>query len=120
MAAKGRNDMRTRFTCVGVVLVLLVMATTRMFGQAAPSASPSSATQTASSQTVTTALGVQPQYPGIGPTGDKLEAEMGAFKLRLYGTLLLNAAITTAPIFGQDVPLWTFPNTGTGVDQARS
>jgi len=103
--------MRNRFMCVGVVLALLAMAPVRMSGQQASFAPPASAAQTSSPQAGTAAVGAQPQYPGIGPTGDKLEAEMGAFKLRLYGTLLLNAAITTAPIVGQEVPLWTAPNT---------
>src|SRR5882757_2508804 len=104
--------MRNCFTCVGLCLILLAVAPVRMLAQAPSFAPPAAATQTAPSQSGE-GTGTQPQYPGIGPAGDKLEAEMGSFKLRLYGTLLLNAAISTAPIFGQDVPLWTFPNTGT-------
>jgi hypothetical protein len=101
--------MRNRFASAAVSLVLLFVAPAQMFGQAQSSAPQASATQTSSSGSGTSAAGAQPQYPGIGPAGDKLEGEMGAFKLRLYGTLLLNAAITTAPIFGQDLPLWTLP-----------
>jgi len=30
----------------------------------------------------------------------------------LYGTLLLNTAVSDGGIFGQDVPLWTLPSGG--------
>src|SRR5205085_9374 len=60
-----------------------------------------------------TAAGPAPTYPGHGPEGgDKLEGDLGSFRFRLYGTVLLNANVSDAAIFGQDVPLWTLPAAG--------
>jgi hypothetical protein len=99
-------------TCVGAALALLMAAPVRSFGQTASFAAPASAAQTAPSK-AGTSVGAEPQYPGIGPSGGKLEGELGAFRLRLFGTVLLNTAVSDAAIFGQDVPLWTLPGTGT-------
>ncbi len=62
---------------VGLVLALFVGSSARSFGQTS-FAPPASATQT-SPVTGTPAVGAQPKYPGIGPTEDKVEAEIGAF-----------------------------------------
>jgi hypothetical protein len=60
-----------------------------------------------------TTAGAQPHYPGIPPSQDKAEATVGAFKVRLYGTILFNLSASDAGVFGQELPLWTLPTTGT-------
>lgn len=87
-----------RCACLVALTALIIAAPTRSFGQTTPPRD---------------AVGAQPQYPGIGPADDaKVEAEVGALKVRFYGTLLLNTAVSDAAIFGQDVPLWTLPSAG--------
>jgi hypothetical protein len=54
-----------------------------------------------------------PQYPGIPPSQDKVETDIGSFKVRFYGTLLLNVAGSNGALYGQEVPLWTLPSGGT-------
>ena len=100
----------TNPACVGAAVAVLALAPARSSGQTASVAPAASATQT-SSDTGKSGTGAQPQYPGIGSAADRLEAELGAFKVRLYGTVLLNAAVSDAAIVGQDVPLWTVPGT---------
>jgi plastocyanin len=51
-------------------------------------------------------VGAHPSYPGIPPSQNKMEADIGPYKVRLYGTLLLNTSVSRGGIFGQDVPLW--------------
>src|SRR5438034_5887406 len=46
--------------------------------------------------------GAQPEYPGIPPTQNKVETQIGAYNVRLYGTLLLNTSVSTAGVVGQD------------------
>jgi hypothetical protein len=104
---------QNRSRCVGAVLALLAATPTPIFGQSVSLAPPASTTQASSAETGSPPVGARPQYPGIGPSGDKLEAEMGAFKIRLYGTVLLNTAVSDAAILGQDVPLWTLGTAGT-------
>jgi hypothetical protein len=52
----------------------------------------------------------QPAYPGIPPTGGKLEGALGAFTLRGYGTVLLNISASDSGVVGGDVPLWRLPH----------
>jgi hypothetical protein len=56
--------------------------------------------------------GAKPAYPGHPPS-DAVEGTIGSAKVRLFGTLLLNTAVSYGSIFGQDVPLWTLPSAGT-------
>ena len=53
--------------------------------------------------------GAQPEFPGIPPSQNKIEAQAGTYLLRVYGTLLLNTSVSTGGLVGQDVPLWTSP-----------
>jgi hypothetical protein len=53
----------------------------------------------------------QPQYPGIPPANGKLEAAIGSYHLRLYGTVLLNIQASDTPPIGGDVSLWAPPAT---------
>jgi hypothetical protein len=57
--------------------------------------------------------GAKPQYPGIPPSQEPVEGTLGSAKLRVYGTILLNTAVSSGAIFGQDVPLWTLATAGT-------
>jgi hypothetical protein len=57
-----------------------------------------------------TESGDEPSYPGIPPTGGKLEGTLGSFNLRLYGTILLNVSGSDSSIVGTDVPLWATPS----------
>ena len=108
---RRRSAQRHGSALVGAVLALLVVAPVRIFGQTVSLAPAASATQTYAGA-VASEVGAQPKYPGIGPAEGKVEAEMGAFKVRLYGTLLLNTAVSDAGVFGQDIPLWTLPTAG--------
>jgi hypothetical protein len=56
--------------------------------------------------------GAQPAYPGLPPTQDKVETEVGSVKVRIYGTVLLNLSVADAAVFGQELPLWTLPSAG--------
>ena len=47
-----------------------------------------------------------PRYPGIGPSKNKVEATFGNFKLRAYGTVLLNVSVSDSAEVGQETPLW--------------
>src|SRR4051794_21556967 len=85
---------RTRAACVGGVLAASLLMPVGAFGQA-------------------TGTGAQPNYPGIAPSQGKVETDIGAFKVRFYGTVLLNTSVSDAAVFGQDIPLWTLPSTGT-------
>jgi len=51
----------------------------------------------------------QPAYPGIPPSGGKVEGALGDFRLRVYGTVLLNISATDSSVVGGDVPLWATP-----------
>jgi hypothetical protein len=50
-----------------------------------------------------------PHYPGIGPSQKKVEATFGNFKLRVYGTVLLNVSVSDSAEVGQETPLWPLP-----------
>src|SRR5437016_2968825 len=80
---------RTGYASVGVVLVFVLVSATPIFGQT-PSFAASAAGQAYGGGDTSTTTGVKPQYPGIGPSEGKAEIEMGAYKVRLFGTLLLN------------------------------
>jgi hypothetical protein len=72
-----------------------------------------SSSRPASSTGTAAEAGAQPNYPGIPPSEDKVETTVGAFKVRLYGTVLFNLSASDAGVFGQELPLWTLPTTGT-------
>jgi hypothetical protein len=55
-------------------------------------------------------VGAQPSYPGLPHRGAKLEADIGPFKARFYGSILLNGQITDSGVFGQDLVLWPLPD----------
>jgi len=60
-------------------------------------------------QTQTPQYGTAPQevaYPGPMPPSEKAEGTFGPLKIRLYGTLLLNIAVSDSRVDGQDIPLW--------------
>ena len=83
-------------------------------GQQADSGSPSSSQQQSYGYgEESNAPGARPHYPGLPPSKEKLEAQLGSYRARFYGTVLLNIAATDRPIFGQDLPLWALPSTGT-------
>ena len=54
--------------------------------------------------------GVQPSYPGHGPSQGKAEGAIGSFNVRFYGTFLLNTSFSDTPPIGGDVPLWAPPS----------
>jgi hypothetical protein len=56
--------------------------------------------------------GAKPQYPGHPPS-QAVEGTLGSATVRVFGTILLNTAISDGAIFGQDVPLWSLSSTGT-------
>ena len=50
-----------------------------------------------------------PFYPGAPKSSSKLQAPIGDYILRVYGTLLLNISTSDTVQVGQDVPLWPLP-----------
>jgi hypothetical protein len=50
-----------------------------------------------------------PFYPGAPKTSSRLQAPIGDYILRVYGTLLLNISTSDTVQVGQDVPLWPLP-----------
>jgi hypothetical protein len=50
-----------------------------------------------------------PHYPGIGPSKKKLEATLGSFNFRVYGTVLMNVSVSDSAEVGQETPLWPLP-----------
>jgi len=50
-----------------------------------------------------------PFYPGAPKSSSKLQATVGDYIFRLYGTVLLNVSMSDAVIVGQEVPLWPLP-----------
>ncbi|MBZ5634756.1 MAG: hypothetical protein LAO55_16665 [Acidobacteriia bacterium] len=50
-----------------------------------------------------------PFYPGAPKSSSRLQAPIGDYILRLYGTLLLNISTSDTVQVGQDVPLWPLP-----------
>src|SRR5258708_27579310 len=51
-------------------------------------------------------MGAQPIYPGLPGPKNKVETPVGNYKVRFYGTVLLNIQGSDRVIVGQDVPLW--------------
>ena len=39
-----------------------------------------------------------------------METTVGPLKVRLYGTVLVNISVSDTNVAGQDVPLWSFPD----------
>jgi plastocyanin len=85
-----------------------------MVGSINGSAPPAASAQTSSAYGYDQApgTGAQPEYPGIPPSQNKVETEIGSYRVRFYGTVLLNTSVSRAGIFGQDIPLWTLPSGG--------
>jgi len=50
-----------------------------------------------------------PYYPGLPKSKTRLQATMGDFTVRFYGTILLNISTAGTAQVGQDVPLWPLP-----------
>jgi len=50
-----------------------------------------------------------PYYPGLPKSKTRLQATLGDFTVRFYGTLLLNISTAGTAQVGQDVPLWPLP-----------
>jgi hypothetical protein len=50
-----------------------------------------------------------PFYPGAPKSSSRLQAPIGDYILRVYGTLLLNISTSDTVQVGQDVPLWPLP-----------
>jgi hypothetical protein len=50
-----------------------------------------------------------PFYPGAPKSSSRLQAPIGDYILRLYGTLLMNISTSDTVQVGQDVPLWPLP-----------
>src|SRR5437868_12122750 len=90
---------RNRTACVGAALALFVLTPALSFAQAGSFAPAVGAAAQSGGDQGTSAAGAQPKYPGIGPAGgDKVEGDLGAFKFRLFGTVLLNTAVSDAAI----------------------
>jgi hypothetical protein len=50
-----------------------------------------------------------PFYPGAPKSSSRLQAPIGDYILRVYGTVLLNISTSDTIQVGQDVPLWPLP-----------
>lgn len=50
-----------------------------------------------------------PSYPGAPKSSSKLQAPIGDYILRVYGTLIMNISTSDTVQVGQDVPLWPLP-----------
>ncbi|MBZ5674277.1 MAG: hypothetical protein LAP61_08535 [Acidobacteriia bacterium] len=50
-----------------------------------------------------------PYYPGAPKSSSKLQAPIGDYILRVYGTLIMNISTSDTVQVGQDVPLWPLP-----------
>ena len=50
-----------------------------------------------------------PYYPGLPKSKTRLQATLGDFTVRFYGTILLNISTAGTAQVGQDVPLWPLP-----------
>ena len=50
-----------------------------------------------------------PFYPGAPKSSSRLQAPIGDYILRLYGTVLMNISTSDTVQVGQDVPLWPLP-----------
>ncbi len=50
-----------------------------------------------------------PYYPGLPKSRTRLQATLGDFTVRFYGTILLNISTASTAQVGQDVPLWPLP-----------
>jgi len=57
-------------------------------------------------------MGAQPIYPGLPGPKKKVETTVGNYKVRFYGTVLLNIQGSDSAIIGQDVPLWAATDSG--------
>jgi hypothetical protein len=90
---------RSRLCQVAVLLVLFAMA-----------ALPDASAQGDYSAPDQNPIGIQPAYPGEPSNKPPVETTLGPAKLRVYGTVLLNASFTDSDEVGQDVPLWPFPS----------
>ena len=50
-----------------------------------------------------------PYYPGAPKSNSRLQAPIGDYILRVYGTLIMNISTSDTVQIGQDVPLWPLP-----------
>src|SRR6185295_6150771 len=50
-----------------------------------------------------------PFYPGAPKSSSRLQAPIGDYILRIYGTVLMNISMSDTVQLGQDVPLWPLP-----------
>ena len=50
-----------------------------------------------------------PFYPGAPKSSSRLQAPIGDYILRVYGTLIMNISTSDTVQVGQDVPLWPLP-----------
>ena len=57
--------------------------------------------------------GAQPSYPGVPPSQGKVETDIGAFKVRFYGTVLLNLSVADAGGLA-DLPCGRLPSGRSG------
>jgi hypothetical protein len=101
-----------RAASFGAAAALVLFFPVKSFGQTG-SFSPAAAAAVQSPGGDAAGGGAVPTYPGHGPEGgEKLEGDLGSFRFRLYGTVLLNAHVADAGILGQEVPLWSVGATG--------
>ena len=111
-----QNTAFSRFFVFGIALALAVPScaqsgTASSDASAQQPASPSDgakAAQTSSDGGYGPEPGT-PHYPGIGPSKKKLEATLGSFNLRVYGTVLMNVSVSDSAEVGQETPLWPLP-----------
>ena len=54
-----------------------------------------------------------PFYPGLPKSPTRLQATLGDFIVRFYGTILLNINANLGAEVGEDVPLWPLPGSST-------
>ena len=97
--------LRGNCSCVAVALVVTAV------GLLAPKTRAQQAPTTRSGQNGTP--GEQVRYSGSQPTSEKVEGALGPLKVRLYGTVLMNISVSDTTVAGQDIPLWSFPDSNT-------
>jgi len=97
--------MTVRVSRTGLLLAALATLTASGMGQYAQPDSASTGAPAAVDHTPPDG----PYYPGLPKSKTRLQATMGDFTVRFYGTILLNISTAGTAQVGQDVPLWPLP-----------
>ena len=105
-----RFTARTSAILLAIVAVPLVLnAQTAGKDSNSPRDSRASSSATVTSPSLNTAANPSPQEYPEEKSKTKLEAVVGAIKLRFYGTVLFNMSFSDSDEVGQEVPLWPLP-----------